>query len=209
MEAIKQYLMMLTPLQRRLGGFALVMLASLAAYFGLFARAEDRAAVAATLRNPLSVFSARSPGPRVGGALLQTKRRLAAARRLAGGPRPAAVLPQERVLSNVRTRPAAPLLAFAQPPFAQAPLDAGLLGSPATAFDLPSIGVPGQAPGFDVPSFGGGDVSPSPSATQPEGPVPPGPAVPEPTTWAMMILGLGVIGWTLRSPPALAAMRHA
>lgn len=203
MEAIKRLLAKLTPLQRRLGGFALLLAAGTAAYLGLFARAEDRAAVAATLRNPLSVFSARSPGARVGGALLQTKRRLAANRRVAGAPRPAGVLPQERVLSNVRTRPAAPVLALAQPPF-----DAGLLGSPTTAFDVPGIGLPGQAPGFDVPSFGGGDVSPNPAATQPEGPVPPGPAVPEPATWAMMILGLGAIGQALRNRPALGPIRR-
>ncbi|VWX52938.1 PEPxxWA-CTERM sorting domain-containing protein [Novosphingobium sp. 9U] len=193
MEAFKRLLAKLTPLQRRLGGFALLALVTSAAYFGLFARAEDRAAVAATLRNPLSVFSARSPGARVGGALLQTKQRLAASRR-AGAPRPGVVLPRERVLSNVRTRPNAPALALAEPP-----LDARLLGSPSSAFDLPRVGLPGQTPGFDVPSFGGGDVAPSTGGTQPEVPVAPGPAVPEPTTWAMMILGLGAIGWAMRS----------
>ena len=49
MEAIKRLLAKLTPLQRRLGGFALLVAASMAAYFGLFARDErervQRAAV--------------------------------------------------------------------------------------------------------------------------------------------------------------------
>lgn len=191
------------------GGLALVLVAVLCS---IMLRGENAQAVVSTLRNPMSVFAARSPGVRLGGALYQTKPRVAAAPRKRD--RPVGVVPHERVLSNVRSRPAPPAAAFADaPPIA-------LLGGPGLMNDMPIGGsLVGGSPAFDVPPFGFGDtpgftVGPGnpPGNETPGGGGGPGPgtgpgqgpgsAVPEIGTWLMIIVGLGVIGQAFRRQKA-------
>ena len=200
-----------------------VALLGLAVFLGFFAQDKDRAAVAAALRNPMSVFDARSPGARVGGVLLQTKRRLAATRR--AGPAPAVALPpRERVLAMTRSRPL-PISGGA--PLTQAAPDLALLGQPSALTPVGAVPVLGGAPGFDVPpftfgespGFAAGPFNPNgpgnppgpgtpgqPGTSNPESP---GSAVPEPATWLMLVLGLGFVGHTLRRRRALAIASSA
>ena len=169
--------------------------------FVLLSGPKDRAAVAAVMRNPLSVLAGRSPGPRLSGALYQTKPRIASARRARPMPRRQAMPPpRERVLAVTRSRPGAPALVG---PLGAAAPDLGLLGS---LSDLPGLPAFSNAPGFDVPDIGFGGITPGPSGlpnpggSNPGSPPPgsPGSAVPEPATWLMLVLGVGLIGQALR-----------
>jgi hypothetical protein len=209
-HALKQLLSRLSPTQRKfaLGGAA--VLALLAIVGGVMLRSEDARAVAGTLRSPLSIFASRSPGARLGG-VLQTKPEYAAKPRQRSRPngRAPREQPRERVLSVGRTRPPAPLGLFP---------DAGPLalvqGGPTTLAQGPGFDLPTQiGPGFDVPAFGFGDTPGFTGApgnqpgtppgtggpgTNSPGTGSPGSAVPEPATWLMMILGLGIAGVAMR-----------
>lgn len=205
---LKQFLLRIGSRGRKFvlgGGLALIVTVVLCS---ILLRGENAQAVVTTLRNPMSVFAARSPGVRLGGALYQTKPRMAAAPRQRT--RPAGIVPHERVLSNVRTRPSPPPVAFADaPPIA-------LLGEPGLMSGVPIDGLPGGgSPAFDVPPFGFGDTpgftagpgsppsnetpggggGPGPGAGPGQGP---GSAVPELGTWLMMIAGLGMVGQAFR-----------
>lgn len=179
-------------------------------------------------RDPLALFSERSPGER-GAALYNTKERQRA--RPGGRVRRGASRPHERVLAATRERPSAFNL------FPDVPIDMGGVGPTAgatglaplsdlpslassgvgpAAGGLPGIGVPvgGVAPGIGTP--GGGDqISSTPLpdiVVQPTDSVPPAvfpptidvggtpaaTAVPEPTTWLTMILGFAAIGFGMR-----------
>lgn len=154
------------------------------------------AALAAAARDPMSLFSARSPGSRGNGATYQTKPGHAAA--------PLAKRPTEKVLSEARERPQ-PMAAadptqlarsvpnVFQPPAASAPTP-GIL-----PVDIPT-GTPGGGP-IPIPVIpgggpGGGGVIPSPAPVATPTPEPT--AVPEPSTWAMLIVGIGLIGSAMR-----------
>lgn len=154
-----------------------------------------------------SLLQARSPGERAAGALAQSKPRRAA--------------PFERVLSNSRTRPAAvparvapataPAILLAEVPLV-APVEAPVAGVPVETLGGVPLGVAQTAPVF----FGGGAGAGTPVTSGPGGGVPGAPgtpdtgtqpvvtvpevsgAVPEPKTWGMMLIGFGMIGWSLR-----------
>lgn len=146
-----------------------------------------------------SMFADRSPGGRMEAMLASTKhkaqlplhqRALPKARR----PVPAAAPP----LASLVAVP--PVTALPAPP---APLYHVMTGPPAlVAQGGPPIGVPGGPPSFvTVPPSGGGGgvIVPPPVVTQVPPPPPPGtPAVPEPSSWAMMLLGLGLMGRMIR-----------
>lgn len=166
-------------------------------------------AIAAALADPLSVFSARSPGGRAPGALTQTK-----PARSKGAQRPvelAEVFPSERVLSNIRTRqpdefaPAdLPDALFIGP--VAGPVGGGAVPGIDTLAPVLPTGV-GSVPIFTpggigpiVPGGGGGGGTGEPPTTTPVEPTPPvTPSVPEPTTWLMMIAGFFAVGLGLRS----------
>jgi hypothetical protein len=163
--------------------------------------------IVAALQDPLALFAERSPGERGPRALLSIKS-------IKG--------PHERVLSTVRERPIPPAMdlpVFAAAPEAVAsipiippqydtqPVDR-IFGPPPAAFfpgPPPMAFFPGPPPSVPVSPPTGPGVPPVivvPPPT-PETPVPPSvpetpPPVtivlPEPTTWAMMILGLFAIG---------------
>lgn len=193
---LKRFLSWFGSLQRKYVLGAVVALVVVVVLFGVMFRGGDARAIARTLRNPLSIFAARSPGPRADGVLYQTKPKLAATHRQR--PRPLGLVPHERVLSMGRTRPVAPFApAAGAPPLA-------LLGTPTPLPFVPGLGGPEyvasafEVPGFgfgDVPGFAGGGGPPDNEAPPPGGP---GPAVPEPATWLMMIVGFGWVGHSLR-----------
>ena len=153
-----------------------------------------------------SLFELRSPGERVAGALASLK----------GEKRP---LLHERALPKVR-RPISPLAAIvAAPPVPpvvppEAPLDNVVAPKPvpAVGFTPAPGGPPVVFPGVISPPGGGGGVILPPPITTTPPPVTPvvpttpnTPGVPEPGTWATMLLGFAMIGWTMRRRPARLA----
>jgi len=164
------------------------------------------AAFAAALRDPMALFAARSPGARGAGATYQTKPAYSVP----------ATGPIERVLSSARQRPGAvapadPALAGVFPDAAlptgnaQSGMAGGTSGS-GLPVDPPIAG--GGGPGYlPLPTFGsgsgggGGFFLPNlPPEVTPSSPpsLPPVGAVPEPSTWALFILGFGLVGAALR-----------
>lgn len=151
------------------------------------------AAAAEALADPSKLFAARSPGAREAGALYDTK---PARERVAALP-PGSVtgLPPatERVLTNVRDRPTpyVDLPPVGSLPFVDVPgvVTPALPGALPPA--LPGGGFPGGGllPGGGTGGGGGGGGG---------GDIPGVPGIPEPTTWAMMILGFFGIGAAMR-----------
>lgn len=144
------------------------------------------------LRDPLAILSDRSPGERQAAALVQSKPHLATG-------------PSERVLSPVLERPGTPIPANLDnlAERAQELIDPGSVRDPGApggsiAPPLPIPALPGAPGGAIPPPGGGGGGGPTPPAP----PAPPAPpivsAVPEPSTWIMMIAGIGLIGVQLR-----------
>jgi len=168
----------------------------------------SREMIVAALQDPLSLFSDRSPGERLPGALLSTKKG-----------------PHERVLSTVRERPQAsdlppgtdtPIFSAAPPVFESsptAPPTGQFTGPPAFGppFSNTPFLYPGPPPGAVPPGGTPPDGAPpggtppggtppggTPPGGTPPGGTPPGEPpgtpptipVPEPATWTMMLLGL-------------------
>lgn len=164
---------------------------------------EGMRLVTAALADPMAVLAGRSPGARDPNALAQSKpiKKVAAA-----GP----AAPRERVLSNVRTRPASPAGSKPVAQLAPAPVGMPELAIPFNAGSAPSnpfvpvtgigpgggLGLP-ETPGFVVGGSPGGQPGPG-AVVNPEIPAPVS-AVPEPTTWLMMICGFLFVGFSLRS----------
>lgn len=149
------------------------------------------ALLAAMVRDPLAFLAMRSPGER-GSALLNSKHARVASQEDE---------PTERVLATVRERP--PGAASDQPPVfwdsSITPLDDI---APEALLPLAALGQPvepelvqGFMPPILGPGGGGFTSRPGPEGgTQPAPPTP----VPEPATWLTMLLGLFVIGGTIR-----------
>lgn len=153
-------------------------------------------AIAEVLRDPASVLAARSPGARGEGAMTASKLKLAkgptervlspvrerdAASGTSTGPGTGA--PAERVLPMVRERPPIDVLNTPSTPgLTDTPAD-NILNSPGDTFVGPRSVLPPAPPS----SSGGGSITP-PTST----------GVPEPATWMTMLLGFGVIGYSIR-----------
>lgn len=152
-----------------------------------------------------SLFQLRSPGERVAGLLANSKKAIS--------PR------HERALPKVRKTPGSPLAsivgsppasAIPPPPDAEAPLYKVVTNAPPTSVPPEGTGggVPGGVPAISIPGVGGGIVPPVVTTTPPSNPgtpstpttptTPTTPAVPEPSTWAMMLLGFLLIGPSAR-----------
>lgn len=154
-----------------------------------------RAALAAAVKDPASLFAQRSPGERAPGAMHSTKLpRLASAQTLPG--------PRERVLPNERVRePAGPLDEVPETglPIIDAPIEVVQSAPPAAAVPFarpfsPGMVIPGPDPGPGPGPGPGSGPGPGPGP-DPEPPLPP---IPEPSTWAMLLAGFFTIGAALR-----------
>lgn len=154
-----------------------------------------------SIKSVAAILNERSPGERAQGALASLKhKRIAAVHQRAlakvRGPGP---------LASLLETPVTPPIT---PPRAAAPLYNLVAGGPPVV--LPDAIVPGgppAAPGgppifspIPPPGGGGGIITPPPVVTStpiiPEVPVIP--AVPEPSSWAMMLVGFVVMARTLR-----------
>ena len=146
----------------------------------------------------VDLLDQRSPGARTEGTLTKTKtkhaRPLAKERRAPIAAHLPSILPPNpnavQLVQLVTAPPSKPLpdIAFSPPPS---------LG----AIIAPPPGAPVIPPG------GGGPVTP-PLVQPPQEVLPPSP-LPEPGTWAMMLIGFGLIGWQARRKAAAAATARA
>ena len=144
------------------------------------------------------LMSERSPGARTAAELTKTKRVRHALAKLRHPAAPAAPAPDE--LAKILLPPAqqlpvdlgppVALLQAAPPPFEAiaGPPPGGIVGSPGGVPGGSPGGSPG-GPGSSPPGGGGPPIVPQPQVPS---------AVPEPGTWAMMLLGFGLLGWRVR-----------
>lgn len=152
-----------------------------------------------------ALIGARSPGERPEGELASLKQK-----RFAAAPHERALAktrsPAAGTLASIVGPPAAPPVVV--PPVAAAPLINTVAPPPVLAAATPIAGVPpGGFPGFvPLPGGGGGVIlppvnTPSTPPVTPAPPITPTPAapVPEPSAWAMMLLGLVIMGRVVRS----------
>lgn len=139
----------------------------------------------------IELMHQRSPGRRVVGHLALTKHKRVAAR--------------ERALPKIRKRR---VETAALPPFpAELPPALVDLVAPPIGIEManleavpvgPFSAMPPGLPGFYLPPSGGGFILPPTESPSPPVTPPIGGAVPEPGAWAMMLLGFGLISWSLR-----------
>jgi len=173
-------------------GIALVAVGAAAPFTDLPVRAIGN------VPDVLSMLHKRSPEERPAGALVATKglvsAKLSAAVTPAAAPKvPAASAPAARPATVQQAVPVTPvtLPVAAVTPVASA---LPLVATPAAAgssFFIPPLVIPGGG-GGGITTL----VTPPPGAGG--APPPPVPGVPEPETWAMMIIGFGLLGGLLR-----------
>ena len=148
-----------------------------------------------------AILAERSPGQRPKGALASLKhKRIALHER--GLPKLRHIIPP--VAGLIET----PIVPIIPPPVAPVPLYNVVAGGPPVP--IPPVvgtpggpGSPGGPPAFFPPPGGGGGGGggvfiPPPIVTTAVPPPPATSAVPEPASWAMMLLGFGMIGAALR-----------
>jgi len=135
----------------------------------------------------------RSPGQRTAALLTKTKHARALAKVRA---RPHVAVPSQTELAKVLLPPPSPEVALdLAPPL---PMAALTTPPPLAGFIVPPSGGGGlvSPPGG---GGGGGVLPPGGTETFPSGPRQPVPsAVPEPASWALMLLGFGLVGWRAR-----------
>lgn len=143
------------------------------------------------------LMNQRSPGQRTAAQLTKTKHARALAKTRV---RPHVGAPPVELAKILMPPPAEVSLDLA-PPLAMASF---ITPPPLAGFIVPPSG--GGGGGVISPPGGGGGVSP-PGTDFPNEPREPVPSVPEPGTWALMLLGFGLIGW--RSRRARLSLRTA
>jgi hypothetical protein len=196
------------PLAASLAAFG----AALFAIAGIGSELSGTSSAAATppstfrLSDPDSVFDARSPGGRDYGWLVNTKQPRTG---FDVGP------PSERVLTSVRHRPddpvvpggAGPVPAYTPADGTVVPEAVGQAGGPLIDAVVPTspggVFIPGGSViggGVSGPGGGGtgGGIGGTPGGTDTNILTPVTPSVPEPSTWAMLVLGFFAMGTLLR-----------
>jgi hypothetical protein len=151
------------------------------------------------IKTVAAMLADRSPGNRPEGALasLKQKRQPALHERAL----PKVRKPESPLAGIVGTPPVPPVEV---PP--ETPLYSMVAGPPVAvpATTLIRGGPGGPPPGSEIapPGGGGGLIVPPTNTSTPSTPVipvtPSTPAVPEPDTWAMMLIGFALMGWTIR-----------
>ncbi|MFL6760514.1 MAG: PEPxxWA-CTERM sorting domain-containing protein [Sphingomonas sp.] len=157
-----------------------------------------------SVKTVAAMLAERSPGERPDGALvnLKPKRQSALHERALPKVRGPAAIPYEALVA------APPNPVIAPPP--KAPLYNVVAGGPPVVI-APTTGVVPGTPGgppvlTDIPlpgGGGGGIFSPPVVAAAPDTPPIPVTPVPEPAAWAMMLVGLALIGRVLRKDAAV------
>lgn len=167
--------------------------------FADFTAGDVLEAAVARAQSLADLLDKRSPGERTEAQLTKTKHQRVLARHRAAPKQPAP--PHEVTLTNILMGPPQPLpveLAAAAPLMpVPTPALATIIGSPGGGGSI--IGSPGGGGGVVGPP--GGDTPQSNPKDTREPVIDTPPAVPEPATWAMMLLGFGLIGWRVRHAP--------
>lgn len=157
--------------------------------------------VGQSVNSVASIFSGRSPGQRPKGILANLKHKRGTALHERALPKIRTAPPTTELASLVAPPPVAP--AVVPPPVA--PLYNAITKSPAAGAPVAQSGptiFPAMTPapgGFIVPPIIGQVTPPASPIVTP--PPPQAPAVPEPSSWAMMLVGFGFIAWLLRRRP--------
>lgn len=200
--------------RRRRRAFALAASASLAVgvplvwSIGPWTGGDLVEAAVSSAKSLAELLDQRSPGDRTQSALTKTKRVHAAAK-LHALPGLPAVTAQPNAVP-------AELAAILSSPPAPALVPVGLVADQSFMTPPPSLGAifasaPGGSGPGDSPIASPGDT-PGPvsfPASEPRETVPVPSAVPEPGTWAMMLVGFGLIGWRVRRRRAARPRRLA
>ncbi|HEY0165111.1 MAG TPA: PEPxxWA-CTERM sorting domain-containing protein [Sphingomicrobium sp.] len=143
----------------------------------------------------LSMLHKRSPEQRPEGALASTKGRVSAVLPTAVSAAPA---PKVASVATPAAK-AAPVATYAVP---ETPMVLPAAVVPAVASALPLAAAPAAAGGLFIPPLvipgGGGGGGGITTLVTPPTPPTAVPGVPEPATWAMMIIGFGLLGGQLR-----------
>ena len=159
-------------------------------------------AAVAKAQSLVDLLEQRSPGQRTEAQLTKTKRKQAAlaktrppVRKPVAPPIAPPLTPMEVELASIVLPP---------PELIPAPVGQVAIVPPPTLGAI--VSPPGGGGSIVTPPGGGGPPSTNPTP-QPHEPVIVTPPVPEPATWAMMLLGFGLIGWRIRRRSA--PRRHA
>ena len=188
-------------------GLCLVTAVPLSLSITDFSTGDVLEAAVSKVQSLADMLGKRSPGERTAAQLTKTKHARALAKRRVG-PRQAPP-PSETALAKILMGPPGPLPveATAAPvaAIATSPTLAMIVAPPGggTIVTPPGGGGPGGTPPGSPPIVtppGGGTPpgQPTPPIVTPPGQQSP---VPEPATWAMMLVGFGVIGWRIRHAP--------
>jgi hypothetical protein len=149
----------------------------------------------AGMKTVAAMLAERSPGQRPEGALASLKHKRQAALHERALPKIRGPLPSP--FAALLGAPVSPPIA----PPAEVPPYAMIAGTPPV---IPPTGMPGGGPpilsNIPIPGGGGGGgvIGPPVVASTPESPPAPVTPVPEPTSWAMMLVGFALIGHSLR-----------
>ena len=147
----------------------------------------------------MAMLEDRSPGERTAAELNKTKSKFAEAptqRALGKIVQPQAKeLPKSFVQAITPTPPVPVIAPPAVPAAAAPPVLAGLVPN---SLPIPPVGGVIASPGGGGGGGGGGGTPPTSGTPETPTNPPPVPAVPEPGTWAMMLLGFGLAGWSFR-----------
>jgi hypothetical protein len=150
-------------------------------------------AAVAKAQSLVDLLEQRSPGRRTEAQLTKTKRKQAAlaqtrppVRKPVAPPIASPLTPMEVELASIVLPP---------PELIPAPVGQVAIAPPPTLGAI--VSPPGGGSIVTPPGGGGGPPATIPTP-QPHEPVIVTPPVPEPATWAMMLLGFGLIGWRIR-----------
>ena len=159
-------------------------------------------AAVAKAQSLVDLLEQRSPGERTEAQLTKTKRKHAALAKTRPPVRKPVAPPVASPLTPMEVELAS--IVLPQPELIPAPVGQVAIAPPPTLGAI--VSPPGGGSIVTPPGGGGGPPANNPPP-QPGEPVIVTPPVPEPATWAMMLLGFGLIGWRVRRRPGLP--RHA
>jgi hypothetical protein len=184
------------------GGLAAAIAATLS--IASFSGVDVAGAAVARAQSLADLLARRSPGERTAAHLIKTKHKhfaVLAAREQPELPIPAIGPPLVETMLPPEIGPLVPqeIAAFQQPAGFVPAVFAPVIGGGVFACCSGGGGGPGGGSGGP----GGPPAQPPPNQPPPNQPPPP-PAVPEPATWAMIIFGFGLTGWSLRRGRATA-----
>jgi hypothetical protein len=184
--------------RRRMAAVAVVLCAAAAAPVSLsladFGSGGMVEAAVAKAQSLVDLLEQRSPGQRTEAQLTKTKRKHVALAKT----RPPVRKPVAPTIASPLTPMEVQLASIVLPPPELIPAPVGQVAIAPPPTLGASVSPPGGGGSIVTPPGGGGGPPATIPTPQPHEPVIVTPPVPEPATWAMMLLGFGLIGWQIR-----------